>query len=84
VPEKKQPYQFKLSARDLDGIIAKHSALATKKSAAQLEEVVVTSPTELLPLHSPTREVWGGLAAPFWAIAHPTQAWRILMPIPAE
>jgi hypothetical protein len=80
----KPSLQLKLNARDLDSIIAKHRAIAAKGSSSQLEEVVVTSPTVLLPVVSPTREVWGGLAAPFWAIAHPTQAWRIFVPIPAE
>jgi hypothetical protein len=76
--------QLRLSARDLDSIIAKHRAVTATSGSSQLEEVVVTSPTELLPVVSPTREVWGGLAAPFWAIVHPTQAWRIFAPIPAE
>ncbi|MGH8178206.1 MAG: hypothetical protein ACREV5_18270 [Steroidobacter sp.] len=31
-----------------------------------------------------TPEVWGAIAAPFWALLHPTQAWRILAPIPPD
>lgn len=37
---------------------------------------------ELLPLNTP--KVLPGLLAPFWAIAHPTQAWRIFAPIPSD
>lgn len=34
------------------------------------------------PAASP--EVWGAIAAPFWALLHPTQAWRIIAPIPPD
>jgi hypothetical protein len=74
----------KLSAAELDSVIAKHRAVLASTSSSQLEEVVVTRPAELLPVHSQTRDVWPGIAAPFWAIMHPTQAWRILMPIPSD
>ena len=31
-----------------------------------------------------TPEVWGAIAAPFWALLHPTQAWRIFLPLPPD
>ena len=31
-----------------------------------------------------TPTVWPGIAAPFWAIFNPTQAWRILAPFPPD
>lgn len=31
-----------------------------------------------------TPEVWGGIAAPLWAVLHPTQAWRIFAPLPPD
>lgn len=31
-----------------------------------------------------TPKVWGGIAAPFWAIFNPTQAWRIIAPFPPD
>lgn len=31
-----------------------------------------------------TPRVWPGIFAPFWAVAHPTQAWRILAPLPPD
>jgi hypothetical protein len=31
-----------------------------------------------------TPRVWPGIFAPFWALANPTQAWRILAPIPPD
>ena len=35
----------------------------------------------VLPVKS-TDPVAPGILAPFWAVAHPTQAWRILVPDP--
>ena len=29
-------------------------------------------------------EMWGGVLAPIWALMHPTQSWRILLPVPPE
>lgn len=33
---------------------------------------------------SATPNVWPGIAAPFWAIAHPAEAWRIFAPLPPD
>lgn len=45
------------------------------------DTVVVEGKRELLPMKS-LRPVAPGIVAPFWAIAHPTQAWRIFVPDP--
>lgn len=31
-----------------------------------------------------TPDVWPGIAAPIWAVFNPTQAWRILAPLPPD
>jgi hypothetical protein len=31
-----------------------------------------------------TPDVWPGIFAPIWALAHPTQAWRIFAPLPPD
>jgi hypothetical protein len=41
--------------------------------------VVVEGQRVLLPVKS-DQPVPGGILAPFWAIAHPTQSWRLLVP----
>jgi hypothetical protein len=41
--------------------------------------VIVEGSRELLPMKSMQR-VPGGIIAPFWAIAHPLQSWKILVP----
>jgi hypothetical protein len=41
--------------------------------------VVVKADAPLLPMKS-RMDVPGGLLAPFWALANPTQAWRLFLP----
>ena len=49
-----------------------------------LEEVLVTAPEDLLPMPGVYEQMWGGILSPFWAVLHPTQAWRIFLPIPPQ
>ena len=48
------------------------------------DEVVVRAPGMLAPMRDVSQDAWGGIAAPFWAILHPKDAWRILVPIPQK
>ena len=48
------------------------------------DEVVVRAPGALAPMRDVSQDAWGGIAAPFWAILHPKDAWRILVPIPQK
>lgn len=41
--------------------------------------VVVQANAPQLPMKS-ALDVPGGIVAPFWALAHPTQAWRLFLP----
>ena len=45
-----------------------------------IEEVEVEGERDI----TTTPKVWPGLFAPFWALANPAQAWRILMPLPPD
>ena len=47
-------------------------------------EVTVRAPAPRLPMRDPSQDVPGGIAAPFWALAHPKDAWRIFLPIPPK
>jgi hypothetical protein len=47
-------------------------------------QVTVRAPAPLLPMRDPSQDVPGGIAAPFWALAHPKDAWRIFLPIPPK
>ena len=48
------------------------------------DEVVVRAPGMLAPMRDVSQDAWGGIAAPFWALLNPTNAWRILVPIPPK
>lgn len=57
-------------------------AMLDKMEAQHLEGVEVEG--ERIPTPKFTPEIWPGIAAPFWALLHPTQAWRIFGPIPPD
>jgi len=61
--------------RQLDRLIA-------KMEAENIEEIEVEGARVPPPTFTP--RVWPGIAAPFWALFHPTQAWRIFAPIPPD
>jgi hypothetical protein len=58
------------------------AALLDKMDAQHLEGVEVEG--ERIPAPKFTPEIWPGIGAPFWALLHPTQAWRIFGPIPPD
>jgi hypothetical protein len=53
--------------------------LLEKMAAKNIEEVEVEGARVPPPTFTP--RVWPGIAAPFWALLHPTQAWRIFAPL---
>ena len=61
--------------RQLDRLIA-------KMQSDNIEEIEVEGARVPAPTFTP--RVWPGIAAPFWALFHPTQAWRIFAPIPPD
>jgi hypothetical protein len=56
-----------------------HRVLATTYRE-NIEEVEVEGERDI----PATPRVWPGIFAPFWAIANPTQAWRIFAPLPPD
>ncbi len=56
--------------------------LIAKMEAENIEEIEVEGARVPPPTFTP--RVWPAIAAPFWALLHPTQAWRILAPIPPD
>lgn len=57
-------------------------AMLDKMDAQHLEGVEVEGERIQAPKFTP--EIWQGIGAPFWALLHPTQAWRIFGPIPPD
>jgi hypothetical protein len=56
--------------------------LIAKMEAENIEEIEVEGARVPAPTFTP--RVWPAIAAPFWALLHPTQAWRIFAPIPPD
>jgi hypothetical protein len=65
-----------VSAEELERLLA-----GTAAEEIDIDEVQVERRSGLPPDRPP---VWPGLLAPFWALTHPTQAWRIFAPLPAD
>lgn len=82
----RKPLDLRLTQAELRTIIRNYEARTGKVVTAPIleDEVEVTAPGELAPMRDVSQDIWGGIAAPFWAIRHPTQAWRILVPIPPK
>ena len=82
-----QPLWLPRTRSDWDEIVAVARLNPTRPgngSVDGLEEVLVTAPEDLLPMPGVYEKMWGGLLTPVWAVLHPTQAWRIFLPIPPE
>ena len=56
--------------------------LIAKMESDNIEEIEVEGARVPAPTFTP--RVWPAIAAPFWALLHPTQAWRIFAPIPPD
>lgn len=54
-------------------------AMLEKLDEEHIERVEVEGARVPPPQFTP--KVWSGIGAPFWALLHPTQAWRIFAPI---
>lgn len=84
-PAAAQGKPLDLRAPDITKLVSAEELQQLMKGTAEeeieLDEVKVEGPSEV-PLDRPP--VWPGLLAPFWALAHPTQAWRIFAPLPAD
>jgi hypothetical protein len=81
-----QPLNLFLTQAELRAIVSNYEVKTGDilTSPFDEEEVIVTAPHELAPMRDVSQAAWGGIAAPFWAIMHPKDAWRILLPIPPK
>lgn len=74
--------QLDLRAPDVTHLFTQeqiHSVLAGT-FRENIEEVEVEGERDI----PSTPRVWPGIFAPFWALANPTQAWRIIAPLPPD
>ena len=58
------------------------AAILEKARDPDMDEVEVEGRRE--PPEPVTPTVWGGIAAPLWALLNPTQSWRIFAPLPPD
>lgn len=82
----RRPFNFLLTQAEIRSLIGAYETRTGEVLTAPIleDEVLVTAPGVVVPMRDRTQEVWGGIAAPLWAIRNPTQSWRILLPIPPK
>lgn len=81
-----QPLDLLLTQSELRDFIRNYEAETGQNLTAPIDddEIVVTAPGERVPMRDVSQDVWPAIAAPFWAILHPKDAWRIFVPIPPK
>lgn len=81
-----KPLNLLLTQAELQLVIRRYEIQTGEVLTGPIEEgeVIVTAPHELAPMRDASQDAWGGIAAPFWAIMHPKDAWRIFLPIPPK
>lgn len=81
-----QPLNLLLTRAELRTFIRNYEIRTGEILTVPIDEddVIVTAPGWQAPMRDVSQDVGGGLAAPFWAIMHPKDAWRIFLPIPPK
>jgi hypothetical protein len=81
-----RPLDLLLTREELRSIVHRYEIRTGEVLTAPSDEdeVVVVGPRELAPMRDASQDAWGGIAAPFWALMHPKDAWRIFVPIPPK
>jgi hypothetical protein len=79
-----RPLNLLLTQAELRSVVRNYEDRTGENLTAPIddEEVLVTAPGFLAPMRDRSQDVGAGIFAPFWAIAHPKDAWRIFVPIP--
>jgi len=78
------PLRLALTPPELQALIARYQKDSGDVGRDPIDDVLVNAHAEPLPMRDLSQDVWGGIGAPLWAVLHPTQAWRIFMPIPPK
>ncbi len=83
----REPLNLLLTQAELQSIVRSYEDRTGEVLTAPIvddDEIFVTAPREYAPMRDRSQDVMGGIAAPFWALAHPKDAWRIFVPIPPK
>jgi len=80
------PKRLDLRAPDITKVFseAQLQQVLSKALDPSIEEIEVQGRRSGQPLPPSTPTVWPGIAAPFWALTHPTDSWRIIAPMPPD
>jgi hypothetical protein len=79
-----KPLDLLLTQAELRAVVRNYEIATGENHTAPIDddEVLVSAPGVQAPMRDPSQDIWGAIAAPFWAILHPKDAWRIFVPIP--
>ncbi len=80
----RKPLLLSLTQPEIGSILFRYQSEPNDAGHSAFDDVTVLAPTELQPMRDPAHEIWGGIAAPVWALLHPTEAWRIFLPVPPK
>lgn len=78
-PESPAPQPLDLRIGDVRKYMTPEEFRALINASDDANTVIVKADAPLVPMKS-ALDVPGGILAPFWALAHPTQAWRLFLP----
>ncbi len=81
-----QPLNLLLTQSELVAVVRNYEIKTGEVLTAPFddEEILVIAPGYVAPMRDVSQDVGGGILAPFWAIRHPKDAWRIFVPIPPK
>jgi hypothetical protein len=81
-----RPLNLLLTRAELESIVRNYQPGTGEALSGPIDddEVLVIAPTEHAPMRDVSQDVGEGIVAPFWAIMHPKDAWRIFVPIPPK
>jgi hypothetical protein len=82
----RQPLNLLLTQSELVAVVRNYETRTGQVLTEPIgdEEVLVVAPGYVAPMRDASQDVGGGIFAPFWAIMHPKDAWRIFAPIPPK
>ena len=81
-----QPLDLLLTRSELEAFVRNYDTTTGRVLTAPIDddEILVRARGMQAPMRDVSQDVWGGIAAPFWAIMNPKDAWRIFVPIPPK
>ena len=81
-----QPMNLLLTRSELEAFVHDYETRTGRVLTAPIDddEILVRARGMQAPMRDVSQDVWGGIAAPFWAIMNPKDAWRIFVPVPAK